>query len=135
MLLDSAFRPALDGSVRALLVEPDSRILLGGEFQKVNGQSRKGIAGLNPDGSLDSEFLALGTAGVNSFSVYCLAEQLDGKILVGGTFDKLEGQARPISGDTMATELWILIFTQSNLPPSSTTGLSLRSLFNRMVAL
>ena len=46
--------PGVNGSVFALAVQPDGRILLGGNFSAVSGQPRRSIARLNPDGTLDS---------------------------------------------------------------------------------
>jgi uncharacterized delta-60 repeat protein len=75
--------------VYALAMQPDGRLLVGGNFRAVNGQSRDFLARLNLDGSLDTAFKpgALGT-------VYVLAVQADGAILVGGSFTTLGGQSR-----------------------------------------
>ena len=45
-----------DNDVLALVIQPDGRIVVGGKFQKYNGQYRMGLARLNSDGSLDSTF-------------------------------------------------------------------------------
>ena len=54
--LDAAFNPAPDSTVFALAVQPDNKILVGGEFTTVSGQWRQGIARLNADGTLDTSF-------------------------------------------------------------------------------
>ena len=59
--LDTAFAPVVDfffddPIVVALAVQPDGKILIGGEFTSVNGTPRNYIARLNPDGSLDTDF-------------------------------------------------------------------------------
>ncbi len=53
---------------------------------------RGGLARLNPDGSLDPNFN--NGAGFDSV-VVCMARQLDGEIVVGGSFTTLNGQSQP----------------------------------------
>ena len=60
--VDSSFTPNLqtaDGTpaqVNALAVQADGRLLVGGNFTTVNGQTRPGLARLMPDGTLDPSF-------------------------------------------------------------------------------
>jgi uncharacterized delta-60 repeat protein len=77
----------VDGSVSALHVQPDGRILIVGGFSNVNGIEHNNIARLNPDGSLDGSF----NTDVNSY-VYSVAQQADGKILIGGSISDVNGQ-------------------------------------------
>jgi hypothetical protein len=70
-----------DGTVVAITLQPDGKILIGGDFTSYNGTPRNRVARLNADGSLDMSFNP-GT-GANS-TVYALAVQPDGKILIGG---------------------------------------------------
>jgi uncharacterized delta-60 repeat protein len=86
--LDS-FNPGASNWVYATVVQPDGRIVVGGEFTNIVGQSRNYLARLNPDGSLDASFNPRASNAVN-----CLALQPDGKILVGGTFTGIGGQSR-----------------------------------------
>jgi uncharacterized delta-60 repeat protein len=73
--------------LRAIAVQSDGKILVGGIFTSVAGTARNFIARLNRDGSLDTSFNApLQTFGSNSGMVLAIALQTDGKILVGGTF-------------------------------------------------
>jgi uncharacterized delta-60 repeat protein len=73
--------------------QPDGKILLGGTFTNVAGQSRRNLARLNSDGTLDASFTpAVGDP--NNHWVLALALQPDGKILVGGVFTNLCGQYR-----------------------------------------
>ncbi len=88
------FDPNANSVILAVAIQADGKILLGGEFTTLspNGGAavtRNGIARLNADGSLDSAFNpnADGT-------VYSLAVQADGKILVGGVFQNIGGQLR-----------------------------------------
>ena len=87
--LDAAFAPILnDGAVvRSYALQANGKILIGGDFTIVNGQTRNGIALLNADGSLDAAFNPIfGSATINS--VVALS---DGKFLVGGSFSGVSG--------------------------------------------
>lgn len=78
----------VDGSVEALHIQPDDgKILIGGNYNFVNGVERNYLARLNSDGSLDESFYT----DVNSY-VYFIAQQTDGKILIGGSFSNVNGQ-------------------------------------------
>ena len=55
------FDPNANGTVRGVVVQPDGKILIGGEFTTLspNGGvavTRNHIARLNPDGTLDTAF-------------------------------------------------------------------------------
>lgn len=78
--LDS-FNPNPNGRIRATLVQPDGKIIIGGNFTTILGVSRKYIARLNPDGTLDPTF----APNANN-SVTALALQPDGKLIIGGLF-------------------------------------------------
>jgi len=91
--LDASFSPHASGSVRTLAVQSDGRILAGGSFTAVGGQARTRLVRLNQDGSLDAGFIAGAVGGVFA-TVYALASQTDGSILVGGNFTSLSGQMR-----------------------------------------
>lgn len=92
--LDTSFADegvgSLDAAVDALVVQPDGKILIGGSFLAVGGQTRSRLARLNFDGTLDSGFA---DTGANS-TVASLALLQDGKVLVGGAFTAIGGQAR-----------------------------------------
>ncbi len=45
-----------DNDVLALAIQPDGKIVVGGKFQRYDGEYRMGLARLNEDGSLDSTF-------------------------------------------------------------------------------
>jgi uncharacterized delta-60 repeat protein len=93
--LDTSFnqtRPLPDYYVRAVAVQPDGKILLGGEFNNVGSASpayRK-LARLHPDGSLDTSFTAHSTVSTGQ-DVNALQLLPDGKILLGGTFTAWPG--------------------------------------------
>jgi uncharacterized delta-60 repeat protein len=93
--LDTAFNPIANASgstVYTFALQTDGKILVGGAFSMLGGQPRNHIARLNPDGTLDTGFDP-GAFGTNS-GVYSIAVQTDGKILVGGNFATIGGQAR-----------------------------------------
>ena len=80
------FDPNANGAIRVVVVQPDGKILIGGDFTTLspNGGAavtRNHIARLNPDGTLDTAF----DPNANDI-VYAIAVQADGKILVGGAF-------------------------------------------------
>ena len=95
--LDTAFDTAtgtgFNGTLWAIGIQSDGKILIGGEFSTYNGVStnRNGLVRLNSDGSLDTAFAtAIGTgtrqSGGNVFPVYDIEIQSDNKILIGGDF-------------------------------------------------
>ena len=89
------FDPNANGTVRVVVVQPDGKILIGGDFTTLspNGGvavTRNRIARLNPDGTLDTAF----NPNANG-AVYSIAVQADGKILAGGHFtNSIGGQTR-----------------------------------------
>lgn len=82
---------AVNGAVRAILMQPDGKILIGGLFTTYNGATRNRLIRLNADGSPDASFNS-GTGA--SSSVFAIALQPDGKILIGGAFVTFNGTAR-----------------------------------------
>jgi uncharacterized delta-60 repeat protein len=70
-------------TVHAIVLQPDGRILLGGEFETIASLSRRGIVRLNNDGSLDYSF----NPGTGASGVDDLVLQPDGRIVIGGVFD------------------------------------------------
>ncbi len=56
--LDTTFNPGIgtDGPIRAIAIQPDGQILIGGDFNTYNGTNVNYLARLNPDGSLDTTF-------------------------------------------------------------------------------
>lgn len=90
--LDSGFQPGAgaDTTVYALALQPDGKLLVGGNFTSFNGLSRVRLARLNADGTVDETFDP--GAGANT-QVRVIALQPDGKILVGGNFSEFAGRA------------------------------------------
>jgi uncharacterized delta-60 repeat protein len=84
--LDTDFDPSADGSVEAITLDAEGRILVGGRFTGIGGEQRKGIARLDLEGGRPDSF----NPQANS-DVFAIAVQPDGKILVGGNFDAIWG--------------------------------------------
>lgn len=91
--LDANFNIAANGGLSCLAVQPDGKIIVGGLFSSLGGVARTNLGRINADGTLDTNFNA-GTPLSYFYRVQTLALQPDGKILVGGFFTNLCGQAR-----------------------------------------
>ena len=65
-----------------------------GYLRYYNGLPRGGIAGLNADGSLNDSFANVTAMAGWAGTVYSLAMQSDGKILIGGNFNGVGGKNR-----------------------------------------
>jgi uncharacterized delta-60 repeat protein len=76
---DNGFSSSVNGNVYSLALQPDGKILVGGDFTSMAGASRNYIGRLNTNGTIDNAF----TANLLGRS-QCLALQADGKILLGG---------------------------------------------------
>ena len=76
----------------AAALQPDGKLLLGGQFTGFNGVPRGPVARLNVDGSVDTSFSASVTAGEPT--IHSVAVQPDGKVLVGGMFTGMNGTPR-----------------------------------------
>ncbi len=91
--LDTYFDPStgFDGNhVYALAIQPDGKIIVGGEFDHFQGTAISKVARLHPNGTLDQSF-NIGS-GVPWGRVQALTIQPDGKIVVGGLFYSFNGQ-------------------------------------------
>ncbi len=85
--LDTTFNPSftINAAVRAIIVQFDGGIVIGGAFTTVNGVERRHLARLDRNGNLDTLFLAGATMGADG-SVTAIQQQVDGKLIVGGDF-------------------------------------------------
>lgn len=86
--LDTSFDPGAgaNAAIHAVLLQPDGRILIGGEFTSYGGSPRRHLARLNADGTRDADFTGPDFATTAGSGVRTLARQSDGKILAGGNF-------------------------------------------------
>jgi len=78
------------GNVNVLETEPDGAVVVGGDFERANGVRRDALARFLPDGRLDEAFDAVLEPGSR---VNALAWHADGRLLVGGRFDGVQGEA------------------------------------------
>jgi len=95
--LDTSFNPGVgpDQRVTAIALQPDGKVLIGGDFTRCFGAARRCIARLNSDGSLDTSFNpGAGAGGQSHLRVTSLAVQADGKVLAGGFFTTFGGKPR-----------------------------------------
>ena len=77
--------------VNAITVQPDGKILIGGNFDTINSIARKNIARLNSNGSVDQSFDAGVVSGNFTGQVNVLTLLPDNRILVGGYFNSIGG--------------------------------------------
>lgn len=85
------------GTIRAVAIQSDGKIVVGGDFWTFNGLNHHYLARLNPDGSVDTNFNAStdaqGFGGIEG-TVRSLAIQPDGRIVIGGTFINVGGTGK-----------------------------------------
>lgn len=88
--IDMSFDPGTgpNGNVEAVVVQPDGKVVIGGQFTQVAGVSRNRIARLNADGTLDAGFDP--GSGAND-NVITIAHQADGRIIAAGSFTQFNG--------------------------------------------
>jgi uncharacterized delta-60 repeat protein len=104
-----------NGVVFAVAVQPDGKIVIGGDFIRYNGDAAASdrVMRVNADGTADTTFNAGGT-GANDF-VRAVVVQPDGRIVIGGFFTLYDGAA---SGKVTR-----LVKVSPNHAPSFTKGL------------
>ena len=81
------------GDVEDIIVQPDGKIIVVGNITFCLGSTidnNENILRLNADGTLDETFQVM----VNGFTIEKAVLQLDGKIIVGGIFNDVNGQSR-----------------------------------------
>ncbi len=83
-----------NGLVDAVWPLPNGQYLIGGTFTRYDGQAVGRVARLNADGSLDATFTANVGAGANAL-VRALVADGQGRVVVGGYFDRFNGHAVP----------------------------------------
>jgi uncharacterized delta-60 repeat protein len=79
--VDSSFNVATDFQINFGTVQGDGKLIVTGQFTKLNGQNRAGFARLNLDGSTDASFTQGATFGVGG----PMSILPDGKLLIAGT--------------------------------------------------
>ena len=92
--VDTSFIANANSYVYSIAVKGNDKILVGGSFTSIGGQSRGFIAGIEVNGKIDKTLNA-NIVGSSSYPVvYAIALQPDGKILIGGDFISVLGVAR-----------------------------------------
>jgi uncharacterized delta-60 repeat protein len=89
----------VNGVIQAAANQRDGKILIGGNFTKVNDENHNALVRLHADGSVDSSFKGyVGALDVPcnmiNTPVKCIAIQRDGKILIGGDFKTVNGEEK-----------------------------------------
>ena len=87
------------GVVNVMDFEPDGTLIVGGNFRKIEGHNRGGIAKLNEDGSLIENVFhrqgadtAMWTNGTHDQpTITTFARLDDGRLMVGGRFSRYDG--------------------------------------------
>ncbi len=93
--LDTTFRPQISklGTIHVIKQQPDGKILVGGQFTEYQNVAVNNLIRLHPDGSPDMEFVNNIGSGPNR-EVRAIALQPNGKILIGGNFERFDGVAK-----------------------------------------
>lgn len=80
-----------DGYIQSIALQTDGKILIGGQFDTLSGTPHRSLARLLPNGTVDPDFdTGLGVIG----NVHDIALQPDGKILLCGIFNNVNGIPR-----------------------------------------
>jgi uncharacterized delta-60 repeat protein len=102
--LDASFNPGTGlnpaGGIGVVLVQPDGRLVIGGRFFTFNGVATSALFRLNADGTRDNTFPSGSGFGYDpdtmtgAASVSNAILQKDGRIVVQGSFNSVNGVAR-----------------------------------------
>ncbi len=77
------------GTISAIVVQDDGKIIVGGYYNKYDGITAESIIRLDTNGDIDPSFVT-GSGFINR-EVYVMTLQDDGKVLIGGNFDSYNG--------------------------------------------
>ena len=112
--LDPTFNPGsgVNGEVKCIVIQPDGKILIGGNFTVCNGNPRNRIARLNSNGSLDASFNP--SSGSNNEVLDMALNSTSGKITVVGSFTEFNG---------IATGRIVRLNSNGSIDPSFNSGI------------
>jgi uncharacterized delta-60 repeat protein len=110
----------VDGEVYSMVMQPDEKLVISGYFTSYNGTNRNNMARLNNNGSIDTSFDP--ESGAND-TIYSMALQPDGKLLIGGGFTAYNNIgrnriARTLSTNTITKKQTAVNHDQITLPPA-----------------
>ncbi len=92
--LDTTFDPGTGADiVLAVALQPDGKVLVGGQFAQFNDIAHNGIVRLAANGSLDDTYNP-SVIGGEFAGVTGIALQPDGKAIIGGAFTEVNGEPR-----------------------------------------
>ena len=92
--LDTTFNQSgagANGTVQAIAVQPDGKIVVGGDFTYYNSTFEMRIVRLDTNGTIDGSFNPI--LGANKV-IYSIALQSDGEIWIAGSFTSYQAQTR-----------------------------------------
>ena len=79
-----------NATASAIAIEPDGKLVIGGDFQYANGEKRSNLARFTPEGVLDSSFSLAGSVNGPIMSLVVVGDFL----YVGGSFTSIGGKSR-----------------------------------------
>ncbi|MEM9201525.1 MAG: putative Ig domain-containing protein [Actinomycetota bacterium] len=86
----STFRPVLDDVVWDIAATDDGRLVVGGEFDTVNGEARTGIVMLDTDGNIDNSFVTSVTNVGSTYEPSVRSVEVDGgTVYLAGDFNRI----------------------------------------------
>ncbi len=86
--VDTSYNPSPNYPVRALVLQSDGKLIVGGQFTSIGGYNQTYLARLHPGGSADYNTF---TAPTPNGYVNAVALLADGKVVLGGEFTTLNG--------------------------------------------
>jgi uncharacterized delta-60 repeat protein len=95
--VEPGFLANANNYINGLMAQPDGKTIVVGGFERLSGQERNSIGRLNADGTADPNFSPVFVQSCSGFShleILGLASQADGKILVWGRFNRVNGAPR-----------------------------------------
>ena len=93
--VDSGFNTGtgFNDKVNSIFLQPDGKIIVGGQFSHFNGASANKIVRLNTDGTRDNSFNVGTGFSSTSFTTFIISilQQTNNKIVMGGSFENYKG--------------------------------------------